>query len=105
MKEPTPANTAIPDDFENLRKRIDDLHTENVFLRLPRVVISIAIGVALGSFAYWASSNLSSAILGGFAVSIASLALDETERLRKHTAAVLAVLDNETADSRPEDTR
>lgn len=99
MNEPTPANTVSPVDFGNLRKQLEDLNEEKGFLRLPRLAISVAVGVAFASVAYWASSNLAGALLGGLAVSIAWLALNEARLLRKRTDAILAVLGNETTTS------
>jgi len=105
MNEPTPANTVSPVDFENLRKQLEDLHKGNGFLRLPRLAISVAAGVAIGLLAYWSSSNIASSVLAGIVLSIAWLALKEAELLRKHTDAILGVLDNEPATSKPERAR
>ena len=101
MSEPTTANAVSPDAVDNLKKQLEDLHKKKAFLHLPRLIVSIAVGVTFGSLAYMSSSNLASALLIGLAVSIASISLNEAELLRKHTDAILTVLDDQTSTSKP----
>ena len=102
MNEPTTANAASPDDFENLRKQLEDLNNRSVFLHLPSLALSIMAGAVFGTLAFKSALSLSSALLIALAVSIASVALNEASHLRKHTDAILALLDNQSAASRPE---
>lgn len=100
MKEPTAANTAGPNDVENLRKRLEDLHKGNAFLNLQHLAIAATVGITFGLLTYWSLSNVAGSLLTGSVWLIAWLALSEAKALRKHTEAILAVLDNETAASK-----
>lgn len=103
MNAPTTAKAASAETFENLQKQLEDLRRGNVFLHLPSLASSVAAGVAFGLLAYVPSSNFLNALLVGLAVSLASVALNATERLHKHLDVILALLDGQTAVSRPDD--
>lgn len=102
MNEPNTANAINLDELEKLRKQLEALHRKKFFLPLSRLVFSIAIGTVFGTLAYADTSIIASAILIGLAVSVASIALNEAEHLRKHTDAILDLLDKQLAASYPE---